>query len=102
MKGPTPGNGDCGQLKSVAESGRPRVRHFTSMWKRIFRVIICRFTALHSWVSRRGKENVLGMSREVLVFRYFHLRTGSVLMEHCMQTKVGVRCLSRREVKLKN
>src|SRR5882762_11925908 len=35
-----------------------RERHFTSMWKRIFRVIICRFTALHSWVGRRGKENV--------------------------------------------
>jgi len=32
--------------------------HFTSMWKRIFRVIICGFTALHSWVGRRGKENV--------------------------------------------
>src|SRR6266446_5504926 len=32
-----------------------RLRDFTSMWKRIFRVIICRFTALHSWVGRRGK-----------------------------------------------
>ena len=79
-----------------------RVPHFTSMWKRIFRVIICRFTALHSWVGRRGKENVSGMPREVLVFRFFRLRTGSALMEHCMLTRAGVRYRSGREVKIGN
>jgi len=40
------------------------------------------------------------MPREVLVFRFFRLRTGSALMEHCMLTRAGVRYRSGREVKL--
>src|SRR5438477_11313304 len=75
-----------------------RFCHFTSMWKRIFRVIICRFTALHSWVGRRGQENARGMPRDVLVFRFFRLRTGAALMEHCMLTGAGVRYRSGRDV----
>ena len=39
-------------------------------------------------------------AREVLVFRFFRLRTGSALMEHCMLTRAGVRYRSGREVKL--
>jgi hypothetical protein len=40
------------------------------------------------------------MPREVLVFRFFRLWTGSALMEHCMLTRAGVRYRSGREVKL--
>ena len=36
----------------------------------------------------------------MLVFRFFRLRTGSGLMEHCMLTRAGVRYRSGREVKL--
>src|SRR6266478_10049287 len=44
------------EIEQFAAQGR--IPHFTSMWKRIFRVIICGFTALQSWVGRRGKENL--------------------------------------------
>src|SRR5438552_1735571 len=39
-------------------------------------------------------------AREALVFRFLRRRKGSVLMEHCMLTRPGVRYRSGRIVKL--